>query len=84
MKFIVCVFYPLLRTGKEVVNKESKYYVSIIGHLDKRVELLDNSVKIEDPDRYNAVLSVMASKVSYENKAFVHDIVVDHWKVYIK
>ncbi|KAK7346995.1 hypothetical protein VNO80_21519 [Phaseolus coccineus] len=67
--------------GKELVNKESKNYVSIIGHLDKRLELLDNSIRIEDPDRYNAVLSMMASKVSYENKALVHDTVVDHWKM---
>ncbi|CAJ1942815.1 unnamed protein product [Sphenostylis stenocarpa] len=67
--------------GKELVNKDSKNYVSIIGHLDKRVGLLDKSIKIEDPNRYNAALCMMASKVSYENKAFVHDIVVNHWKM---
>ncbi|KAK7331071.1 hypothetical protein VNO77_25282 [Canavalia gladiata] len=66
--------------GQELVNKDSAHYVSIMGHLDKRVGF-DNSIKREDPNKYNATLSIMASKVSYENKAFFQSIVVDRWKM---
>ncbi|KAK7386442.1 hypothetical protein VNO78_26671 [Psophocarpus tetragonolobus] len=66
--------------GKEILDKSSVHYISIIGHMDKRLELLDDTIKHEDPIKYNAALSMMASKVSYENKAFVRDVVVDKWK----
>ncbi|TKY55708.1 Lipase protein [Spatholobus suberectus] len=68
--------------GKQLVDKDSANYVSMIGHLDERVELLDNnSIKREEPNKYNTALSMMASKVSYENKSFVRAIVVDRWKM---
>ncbi|KAL2333546.1 hypothetical protein Fmac_014759 [Flemingia macrophylla] len=67
--------------GKQVVNKDSVNYVSMIGHMDRRVRLLDDSIKRKDPNKYDVALFMMASKVSYENKAFVHAIVVDHWKM---
>lgn len=56
--------------------------MSIIGHMDKRVEL-DKSIKGEDP-KYNVALSMMASKVSYENEAFIRDTVENRWKVKIE
>ncbi|KAK2389516.1 alpha/beta-Hydrolases superfamily protein [Trifolium repens] len=65
--------------GKELVNTNSADYVSIIGHIDNRVEL-DNSIKREDP-KYNVALSMMASKAAYENKAFIRDTVENHWKM---
>lgn len=67
-------------TGKELMDKKSKDYLSFVGHLDKRVEL-ERSIKREDP-RYNAALSIMASKASYENQAFLRATVQDQWKVY--
>lgn len=74
----------IITTGKQILDKNSEYYKSIVGHLDNRLELLDNSIKRDDPTKYNAALSMMASKVSYENQANVHAIVVDQWKVYIE
>lgn len=74
----------IITTGKQILDKNSANYISFIGHLDKRVGLLDNGIKREDPNKYNAALSMMASKVSYENQANVHAIVVDQWKVYIE
>lgn len=59
-------------------DKSSERFISAFGHLDKRVEL-DTSIKPGDV-RYCAALSVMAAKVAYENKAFVEDIVQNHWK----
>lgn len=65
--------------GKELMDKNSKDYLSVVGHLDKRVEL-ESSIKREDP-RYNAALSIMASKASYENQAFLRATVQDQWKM---
>ncbi|KAG4930775.1 hypothetical protein AAZX31_17G166700 [Glycine max] len=77
--FFMLVFNCL--RGKQILDKNSANYISFIGHLDKRVGLLDNGIKREDPNKYNAALSMMASKVSYENQANVHAIVVDQWKM---
>ncbi|KAK7263133.1 hypothetical protein RJT34_30718 [Clitoria ternatea] len=78
--YTLFIFLFNLLQGKEVVNRECANYVSFIGHLDARVGL-DNRITCEDPIKYNAALSMMASKVSYENKAFVQRIVEDHWKM---
>lgn len=71
-----------LNTGKVVIpDKTSASFLSFIGNLDKRVEL-DQSIKHGD-ENYYAFLSVMASKASYENKAYLDTTVKDHWKVKI-
>ncbi|CAK7337683.1 unnamed protein product [Dovyalis caffra] len=59
--------------------KESETFLSIIGHMDKRVDL-DKNIKLDD-SRYYSALSVMAAKIAYENKAFVENAVINHWKV---
>ncbi|KAL2499678.1 alpha/beta-Hydrolases superfamily protein [Abeliophyllum distichum] len=60
-------------------EKESATFLSLIGNIDKRVKLDAN---IGNGDRkYNASLCAMASKVSYENKAYVESTVKDHWKM---
>ena len=64
------------------MDTNSADFVSIIGHMDKRVEL-DKSIIGEDP-KYNVALSMMASKVSYENEAFIRDTVENRWKVNIE
>ncbi|XP_027347801.1 uncharacterized protein LOC113859185 [Abrus precatorius] len=58
----------------------SANYISFINHLDTRMDL-DCSIKREEPSKYNAALSIMASKVSYENKAVIQVIVEDRWKM---
>lgn len=62
-------------------DKTSATFLSFIGNFDKRVEL-DNTIKYDDP-KYHAALSMMASKASYENKAYIETTVRDHWKVYM-
>ncbi|CAI9110179.1 OLC1v1010158C2 [Oldenlandia corymbosa var. corymbosa] len=59
--------------------KESTKYLSYLGHLDLRFEL-DKGIKPGDK-RYFAGLSVMASKLAYENNAFCKAVVEDQWKM---
>lgn len=68
-------------TGKveKAPEETSPKFLSFIGNLDKRVEL-DSNIKYGDP-KYYAALSMMASKASYENKAYIQTVVTDHWKV---
>ncbi|XP_022873284.1 uncharacterized protein LOC111392230 [Olea europaea var. sylvestris] len=59
-------------------DKTTTSFKSIIGHIDNRRELDD---KINQGDkRYNAALSMMAAKLSYENKAYIEST-VDYWKM---
>lgn len=52
---------------------------SVLGNLDRRVELDDN-IKPGNT-RYKGALSMMAAKMSYENQVLIKTIVTDHWKV---
>ncbi|KAK9166338.1 hypothetical protein Scep_001529 [Stephania cephalantha] len=66
--------------GKVVMpDKESAAFVSAIGCLDRRVDL-SKDIKIGDC-RYIAQLSLMASKISYENEAFIKIVVEKRWKM---
>lgn len=56
-------------------------FVSFIGNLDLRVDF-DENVRPED-ENYYAQLSLMASKASYENEAYLKSKVAEHWKVRI-
>ncbi|KGN62006.1 uncharacterized protein LOC101210786 isoform X1 [Cucumis sativus] len=70
----------LMLQGKmEIPKAESEKFMSFIGQIDRRVEL-DSSIKSGDY-RYFSSLTVMASKLSYENHAFVKVTVQDHWKM---
>ncbi|RVX21184.1 hypothetical protein CK203_001779 [Vitis vinifera] len=60
-------------------DKTSPTFSSFNGHLDKRVEL-DESIKPGD-SKYYAALTMMSSKISYENKAFIKTTVEDEWKM---
>ncbi|KAJ7944428.1 Lipase [Quillaja saponaria] len=75
----VLLLCDLLRGKLLMTDKTSETFVSIFGHLDKRVEL-DRDIKPGDT-RYHAALSAMASKIAYENKAFIETTVRDHWKM---
>ncbi|KAK1383276.1 Fungal lipase-like domain containing protein [Heracleum sosnowskyi] len=60
-------------------NIESASFFSVTEYTDKRVDL-DQNIKPGDW-RYLSVLSIMAAKASYENKAYLETIVRDHWKM---
>ena len=61
-------------------DRKSAKYLSCIGNLDVRVKL--DAVKRDDC-KYYVALSMMASKASYENAAFLKSTVEDRWKVYM-
>ncbi|KAK2660285.1 hypothetical protein Ddye_006818 [Dipteronia dyeriana] len=60
-------------------DRSSEKFMSLVGFADKRVEL---DRKIQPHNRkYYSSLSLMAAKLSYENKAFIKSIVKDHWQM---
>ncbi|OIV93769.1 hypothetical protein TanjilG_07672 [Lupinus angustifolius] len=66
-------------TGEVILpDPKSEKYLSCVGHLDARVNL--DAVKRDDI-RYYVALSMMASKASYENEAFIKTTVQDKWKM---
>ncbi|XVF61174.1 hypothetical protein PTKIN_Ptkin08bG0108600 [Pterospermum kingtungense] len=67
--------------GKAVMpDKDSATFISFIWNMDKRIKL-DSDIKPGDGCRYYSTLSMMASKASYENRAYIENIVKDHWKM---
>ncbi|CAF2106585.1 triacylglycerol lipase OBL1 [Brassica napus] len=67
-------------TGKLVKPEESSAtYVSFVGCTDRRVEL-DKNISVGTIE-YKSMLSIMASKVSYENKSFITSVVKNTWKM---
>ncbi|KAL6273707.1 hypothetical protein ACE6H2_024399 [Prunus campanulata] len=76
---LVGLLLDLFRGDDIIPKKDSRTFLSFIGNLDKRVEL-DKKIKRGDGN-YNAALSMMASKISYENKFYIETTVQDHWKM---
>ncbi|KAF3575874.1 hypothetical protein DY000_02030901 [Brassica cretica] len=71
---------PNLFKGKIIwPEKTSATFASLVGNLDRRVEL-DRRIE-RGSKRYKAMLSIMASKLSYENTNFVSSVLHNHWKV---
>lgn len=68
-----------LKGNVEWPSKDSPSFASVVGYLDPRVDL-DSRLKHGDA-RYNAYLSMMAAKLSYENDSFVETTVRDRWKM---
>jgi hypothetical protein len=69
-----------LVAGKvEYPNRSSATYRSLTGLIDGRVDL-DRSIAPGD-SRHHASLCVMASKVAYENEAFIRDVVTRRWQM---
>ncbi|CAF1717055.1 triacylglycerol lipase OBL1 [Brassica napus] len=65
--------------GEVVMPKTtSENYLSFIGHLDRRISL-DKTKSREDGDLYYAALSIMSSKLAYENSARIKYVVENHW-----
>lgn len=63
----------------ETPEASSASFLSVVGNVDTRVDL-DKNIKQND-DKYKGFLSMMASKLSYENEQFVANIVRNHWNV---
>ncbi|XP_019182473.1 PREDICTED: uncharacterized protein LOC109177545 isoform X3 [Ipomoea nil] len=75
--FCIMLFRALQGT-LEMPDEKSSSYMSFIGHLDKRVDL----GKFKPGDKkYFGALCAMASKISYENKAFIQSVVEHRWKM---
>ncbi|KAG2305226.1 hypothetical protein Bca52824_033877 [Brassica carinata] len=69
-----------LVTGKLVKPEESSAtYTSFLGCSDRRVEL-DEKINV-DTIEYKSMLSIMASKIAYENKSFITSVVKNTWKM---
>lgn len=60
-------------------ERSSATFLSVVGNLDTRVDL-DKNIKEKDA-KYKGFLSMMASKLSYENEQFVSNAVTNHWEV---
>ncbi|KAJ9186751.1 hypothetical protein P3X46_002289 [Hevea brasiliensis] len=58
-------------------DRSSATFTSVMGNLDKRLEL-DKTIRHGNRS-YNASLALMAAKLSYENEAFIRIIVKDRW-----
>ncbi|KAF8110961.1 hypothetical protein N665_0077s0023 [Sinapis alba] len=68
-----------LVTGKLVKPEESSAtYTSFLGCTDRRVEL-DGKINVATIE-YKSMLSIMASKIAYENKSFITSVVKNTWK----
>ncbi|CAN4082912.1 unnamed protein product [Withania somnifera] len=69
----------ILQGKVEMPDKESASYLSAIGLTDTRV---NSYKKFKPTDKaYIVALSAVASKVAYENKAFIRTTVEDQWKI---
>ncbi|XP_057969626.1 triacylglycerol lipase OBL1-like isoform X1 [Malania oleifera] len=69
----------ILRGKMVKPNKSSATYLSIVAHLDSRVDR-DPDIKHGDP-RYYEALSFLAAKIAYENDAYIKHVVEDLWKM---
>ncbi|KAG0527882.1 hypothetical protein BDA96_06G271500 [Sorghum bicolor] len=69
----------VLHGRMEYPDRSSPAYRSVTGLIDRRVDL-DRSIKPTD-SRFDAALCVMASKLAYENEAFIRDVVTSHWQM---
>ncbi|KAK4712197.1 hypothetical protein R3W88_006710 [Solanum pinnatisectum] len=73
------LFLRILQGKVEMPDKESASYLSAIGFIDQRV---NSHKKFKPGDKtYIVALSAVASKVAYENKAFIRATVEDQWKM---
>ncbi|XP_056843321.1 triacylglycerol lipase OBL1 isoform X2 [Raphanus sativus] len=69
-----------LVTGKLLKPEESSaIYTSFLGCSDRRVAL-DEKINVATIE-YKSMLSIMASKIAYENKSFITSVVKNTWKM---
>ncbi|KAI3455692.1 hypothetical protein Pfo_012355 [Paulownia fortunei] len=93
---ILGLFYKILRGNVIIPKRDSETFISVIGHLDGRVDLFKTESfpkEINKPDfdkknwqgemgnRALMDLCMMASKLAYENAKVVRNVVDLHWKM---
>ncbi|XP_050213727.1 triacylglycerol lipase OBL1-like isoform X2 [Mercurialis annua] len=61
-------------------DRSSATFTSIVGNLDNRVELQKN-IKHGKETYSTSYLAFMATKLSYENEAFIRNVVKNSWKM---
>ncbi|KAG9451027.1 hypothetical protein H6P81_010992 [Aristolochia fimbriata] len=69
----------IVRGKLKIPDQKSPTFRSFAGHVDQRFEL-DKKIKYGD-GRYLAALTVMASKLAYENESLIKQTVNQHWKM---
>uniref|UniRef100_A0A0D9ZRU5 Fungal lipase-type domain-containing protein n=1 Tax=Oryza glumipatula TaxID=40148 RepID=A0A0D9ZRU5_9ORYZ len=79
LEFALNLASNVLHGRMEYPDRKSASYRSITGLIDPRVDL-ERSITPAD-SRYHAALCVMASKVAYENEAFIRDVVTRRWQM---
>ncbi|KAL5215649.1 hypothetical protein ABZP36_007050 [Zizania latifolia] len=79
LEFVLNFVSNVLHGRMEYPDRKSASYRSITWFIDQRVDL-DRNIKPTD-SQYHAALCVMASKVAYENEAFIRDVVTRHWQM---
>ncbi|XP_021714315.1 uncharacterized protein LOC110682310 [Chenopodium quinoa] len=67
------------RKMERLINEESEDYLSVIGHIDTRMDL-NKDIKHGDA-RYYPALSMMAAKIAYENELFIKKVISRHWNM---
>ncbi|KAK8930917.1 hypothetical protein KSP39_PZI016709 [Platanthera zijinensis] len=77
---LVSLSANFIRGKTRIPVKGGAAYKSAIGLIDTRLEL-DESISREDSSRYQAALSIMASKLSYENQPFIVNTITQRWKM---
>ncbi|XP_020236643.1 uncharacterized protein LOC109816162 [Cajanus cajan] len=75
---VFSLVFNFLRGKLVLPDPKSEKYLSFVGNLDVRVKM--DPVQREDYKYYPA-LSMMASKASYENEAFLKTTVEDYWNM---
>ncbi|XP_057797061.1 triacylglycerol lipase OBL1 [Salvia miltiorrhiza] len=85
------LMFRILQGNVEMPKRGSETFISAIGHLDGRVELLrmkkdddfeKRSWQVEMGDRALMDLCMMSSKLAYENAEVVRNVVQLHWKMH--
>ncbi|KAH9758210.1 Lipase 3 domain-containing protein [Citrus sinensis] len=76
---LLMLLINLLKGNLVIPDRSSAKFTSFLGNIDRRVDL-DRSIQPNDR-RYYPSLSLMAAKLSYENEAFINNVVKDHWKM---
>ncbi|KAK7376905.1 hypothetical protein VNO80_02324 [Phaseolus coccineus] len=73
------LFLNFLRGKVKTAERSSASFLSVVGNVDTRVDL-DKNIKQNDA-KYKGFISMMASKLSYENEQFVGNTVRNHWNM---
>lgn len=79
LEFALNLIDNVLHGRMEYPDRSSATYRSLTGFIDQRVDL--HSGIAPGDSRYHAALCVMASKLAYENEAFIRDVVTRRWRM---